>query len=109
VLVPHLASGALNSYARFASTKGGIDAAREAAAANGGGGGVHGGGGGGGGGEACAFEAPSPRRLIAHLRGRIHDVGPMTVADYMREALTNPVGGYYMQGGVWACSLSTPS
>ena len=36
---------------------------------------------------------------MAHLRGRIHDVGPMTVADYMREALTNPVGGYYMQGG----------
>lgn len=55
----------------------------------------------GSGGAAAAAPGvdPAPRRLLAHLRGRIHDVGPLTVADYMREALTNPVGGYYMRGG----------
>ena len=53
----------------------------------------------GGGGAAAPGVDPAPRRLLAHLRGRIHDVGPLTVADYMREALTNPVGGYYMRGG----------
>lgn len=46
------------------------------------------------------LSAQPPHDLMGHLRNRIHDVGPLTVADYMRESLTNPVGGYYMKGGM---------
>ena len=33
-----------------------------------------------------------------HLKGRIEETGPVTVADYMTIALTHPDGGYYMSG-----------
>ena len=36
--------------------------------------------------------------LSAHLAARIARQGPMTVADYMAEALTHPRHGYYMRG-----------
>ncbi|MGE4561452.1 MAG: SAM-dependent methyltransferase, partial [Rhodospirillales bacterium] len=34
--------------------------------------------------------------LAAHLRQRISENGPLTVAEYMAEALGNPEHGYYM-------------
>nr|XP_006135286.1 protein arginine methyltransferase NDUFAF7, mitochondrial [Pelodiscus sinensis] len=34
--------------------------------------------------------------LLKHLTFKIKSTGPITVAEYMREALTNPVEGYYM-------------
>ena len=36
--------------------------------------------------------------LSAHLAARIARQGPMTLADYMAEALTHPRHGYYMRG-----------
>lgn len=41
------------------------------------------------------------RALLDHLETRIKVVGPLTVADYVREVLTNPIAGYYMQGNVF--------
>lgn len=37
--------------------------------------------------------------LAEHLRKRIRLAGPITVADYMREALGHPEYGYYRRGG----------
>ena len=34
--------------------------------------------------------------LASQLRARILATGPITVADYMKEVLTNPSSGYYM-------------
>eukprot|EP00049_Salpingoeca_infusionum_P007800 m.126293 g.126293 ORF g.126293 m.126293 type:complete len:465 (-) comp13828_c0_seq2:1513-2907(-) len=34
--------------------------------------------------------------LLAHLRARIKISGPLSVADYMREAILNPASGYYV-------------
>ncbi|KAJ6664750.1 hypothetical protein lerEdw1_006323 [Lerista edwardsae] len=34
--------------------------------------------------------------MLKHLRMKIKSTGPITVAEYMREVLTNPVMGYYM-------------
>ncbi|CAM4536885.1 unnamed protein product [Lepidochelys olivacea] len=34
--------------------------------------------------------------LLKHLMFKIKSTGPITVAEYMREVLTNPVRGYYM-------------
>eukprot|EP00038_Savillea_parva_P008137 m.174988 g.174988 ORF g.174988 m.174988 type:complete len:528 (+) comp13909_c0_seq1:88-1671(+) len=53
---------------------------------------------------ASSTALSSQRPLLHHLRNRIHDVGPLTVADCMREALTNPLGGYYMKGGMIGAS-----
>ncbi|MEO3428478.1 SAM-dependent methyltransferase [Pelagibius sp. CAU 1746] len=36
--------------------------------------------------------------LLDHLRRRLEREGMLSVADYMGEALTHPVGGYYMRG-----------
>ncbi|KAJ8891486.1 hypothetical protein PR048_004014 [Dryococelus australis] len=38
--------------------------------------------------------------LLRNLRSKIQAVGPITVAEYMKEVLTNPVSGYYMHGNV---------
>lgn len=38
--------------------------------------------------------------LARQLRARIKAVGPITVAEYMKEVLTNPVTGYYMSRDV---------
>uniref|UniRef100_T1JN65 Protein arginine methyltransferase NDUFAF7 n=1 Tax=Strigamia maritima TaxID=126957 RepID=T1JN65_STRMM len=37
----------------------------------------------------------SETKLIKHLKSEIKLRGPITVADYMRHALKNPIGGYY--------------
>jgi len=38
----------------------------------------------------------SHSKLVKQIQARILTGGPITVADYMREVLTNPSGGYYM-------------
>ncbi|XP_038074573.1 protein arginine methyltransferase NDUFAF7, mitochondrial-like isoform X2 [Patiria miniata] len=38
---------------------------------------------------------------VQHLRRCIQTTGPLTVAEYMREVLTNPVTGYYMSQDVF--------
>ncbi|KAM8847417.1 protein arginine methyltransferase NDUFAF7, mitochondrial isoform 2-T2 [Synchiropus picturatus] len=40
-------------------------------------------------------EAP-PRSMFKHLTSKIRATGPLSVAEYMREVLTNPVSGYYV-------------
>lgn len=40
-------------------------------------------------------------KLLSHLKKRITMVGPLTVADYMKEVLTNPLSGYYMHRDVF--------
>ncbi|XP_056620165.1 protein arginine methyltransferase NDUFAF7, mitochondrial isoform X1 [Triplophysa dalaica] len=37
----------------------------------------------------------SNKTLLKHLAYKINATGPISVAEYMREALTNPVSGYY--------------
>ncbi|XP_071795562.1 protein arginine methyltransferase NDUFAF7, mitochondrial-like isoform X1 [Asterias amurensis] len=39
--------------------------------------------------------------VVKHLRRCIQTTGPLTVADYMREVLTNPITGYYMSKDVF--------
>lgn len=39
--------------------------------------------------------------LCKQLRGKIKSAGPITVADYMKEVLVNPIGGYYMHKDVF--------
>lgn len=39
--------------------------------------------------------------VLQRLQQRIRALGPITVADYMKEVLTSPFGGYYMQGDVF--------
>ncbi|XP_050406511.2 protein arginine methyltransferase NDUFAF7, mitochondrial [Patella vulgata] len=39
--------------------------------------------------------------LLRHLESRIKASGPLTVAEYMKEVLTNPVSGYYMNRDVF--------
>eukprot|EP00058_Branchiostoma_floridae_P024793 XP_002610283.1 hypothetical protein BRAFLDRAFT_126844 [Branchiostoma floridae] len=39
--------------------------------------------------------------LLKHLRSQLKAAGPITVADYMREVLTNPTAGYYMHKDVF--------
>ncbi|XP_053566994.1 protein arginine methyltransferase NDUFAF7, mitochondrial [Bombina bombina] len=41
-------------------------------------------------------ECNSVTSLLKHLTFKIKSTGPITVAEYMREVLTNPVKGYYM-------------
>eukprot|EP00794_Sanderia_malayensis_P020207 gene20207-22183_t len=42
--------------------------------------------------------------FIEHLQRRIQISGPLTVAAYMKEALTNPIWGYYMKKDVFGPS-----
>ncbi|KAK6297254.1 hypothetical protein J4Q44_G00318370 [Coregonus suidteri] len=43
-------------------------------------------------------EKPMPRNsMLRHLTSKIKATGPISVAEYMREVLTNPVTGYYVQ------------
>ncbi|ESO90134.1 hypothetical protein LOTGIDRAFT_64084, partial [Lottia gigantea] len=39
--------------------------------------------------------------LLRHLKARIKANGPITVAEYMKEVLINPVSGYYMNNDVF--------
>ncbi|KAG7316424.1 hypothetical protein KOW79_019965 [Hemibagrus wyckioides] len=41
-------------------------------------------------------QVPSPS-ILRHLVSKITATGPITVAEYMREVLTNPVSGYYVK------------
>lgn len=45
--------------------------------------------------------ALSELSLSKHLQAKILATGPITVADYMREVLTNPAAGYYMSRDVF--------
>ncbi|XP_066993538.2 protein arginine methyltransferase NDUFAF7, mitochondrial isoform X2 [Anabrus simplex] len=49
---------------------------------------------------ACRPTIPE-NTVLRHLRARIKASGPITVADYMREVLLNPVAGYYMHRDVF--------
>ncbi|KAF6730376.1 NADH dehydrogenase [ubiquinone] complex I, assembly factor 7 [Oryzias melastigma] len=40
---------------------------------------------------------PGPS-MLKHLTSKIKSTGPITVAEYMKEVLTNPVTGYYVRG-----------
>ncbi|RVE56159.1 hypothetical protein OJAV_G00233650 [Oryzias javanicus] len=40
---------------------------------------------------------PGPS-MLKHLTSKIKATGPITVAEYMKEVLTNPVTGYYVRG-----------
>lgn len=40
-------------------------------------------------------------KLFKQIKARILAGGPITVADYMKEVLTNPVAGYYMNQDVF--------
>lgn len=40
-------------------------------------------------------------KLFRQIKARILAGGPITVADYMKEVLTNPVAGYYMNRDVF--------
>ena len=46
-----------------------------------------------GSGEAVAPKPAPASALVEHLKARIQVVGPMSVADYIREVLTSPVAG----------------
>jgi len=39
---------------------------------------------------------PDDQKLLRELCGKIRFTGPITIAEYMREVLTNPVHGFYM-------------
>lgn len=43
----------------------------------------------------------SENKLFKQIQARILAGGPITVADYMREVLTNPSAGYYMNRDVF--------
>jgi len=40
-------------------------------------------------------------KLLNQIKARILASGPITVANYMSEVLTNPIGGYYMNQDVF--------
>lgn len=44
----------------------------------------------------ASADIPAELSLIQRLTTRIQTGGPITVAHYMREVLTNPTAGYYM-------------
>ncbi|XP_074541222.1 protein arginine methyltransferase NDUFAF7, mitochondrial isoform X2 [Halichoeres trimaculatus] len=46
-----------------------------------------------------AEEKPRPS-MLRHLTSKIKATGPITVAEYMREVLTNPVTGYYVKNNM---------
>uniref|UniRef100_A0A8C6SB24 Protein arginine methyltransferase NDUFAF7 n=1 Tax=Neogobius melanostomus TaxID=47308 RepID=A0A8C6SB24_9GOBI len=44
-------------------------------------------------------EKPRPS-MLKHLTSKIKATGPISVAEYMREVLTNPVTGYYVRNNM---------
>jgi hypothetical protein len=49
--------------------------------------------------ETCVPPSKIKRESVSlarQLRAKIKAMGPITVAEYMKEVLTNPVAGYYM-------------
>lgn len=56
--------------------------------------------------RCCSSEANSTikekgNKLFKQIQARILAGGPITVAEYMREVLTNPTAGYYMKQDVF--------
>ncbi|XP_049613769.1 protein arginine methyltransferase NDUFAF7, mitochondrial [Syngnathus scovelli] len=47
--------------------------------------------------SSCSEEDASGSTMLRHLTSKIKATGPISVAEYMREALTNPVMGYYVK------------
>uniref|UniRef100_A0A7N6AEP3 Protein arginine methyltransferase NDUFAF7 n=1 Tax=Anabas testudineus TaxID=64144 RepID=A0A7N6AEP3_ANATE len=41
-----------------------------------------------------------PHSMLRHLTSKIKSTGPISVAEYMREVLTNPVTGYYVRNNM---------
>jgi NADH dehydrogenase [ubiquinone] 1 alpha subcomplex assembly factor 7 len=56
--------------------------------------------------QSCSTACVPPRKikksasLARQLHAKIKTMGPITVAEYMKEVLTNPVSGYYMHRDV---------
>lgn len=47
-------------------------------------------------------DLPSPKENVSkYLTSKIKTSGPVTIADYMRAVLTNPISGYYMHRDVF--------
>ncbi|KAL6486652.1 hypothetical protein MHYP_G00060440 [Metynnis hypsauchen] len=46
---------------------------------------------------SMSVEGRSDPSMLRHLTSKITATGPITVAEYMREVLTNPVSGYYVK------------
>ncbi|XP_055981632.1 protein arginine methyltransferase NDUFAF7, mitochondrial [Sorex fumeus] len=55
---------------------------------------------GGGPARGLSSHGPAGTRLLRHLAYKIKASGPLSVAEYMREVLTNPAQGYYMHRDV---------
>ncbi|XP_068012200.1 protein arginine methyltransferase NDUFAF7, mitochondrial isoform X2 [Melanerpes formicivorus] len=53
----------------------------------------------GAGGQVDTEGSSGPTAMLRHLLLKLRATGPVTVAEYMREALTNPGQGYYTRGG----------
>lgn len=51
--------------------------------------------------EAKPDKPQASNDLTKHLTAKILATGPVTVAEYMREVLTNPLSGYYMNRDVF--------
>lgn len=54
---------------------------------------------------ACARRAQVFKRrrysFFCDIKSKIKMTGPISIAEYMREVLTNPKGGYYMKNDVF--------
>uniref|UniRef100_A0A7N6FHC8 Protein arginine methyltransferase NDUFAF7 n=1 Tax=Anabas testudineus TaxID=64144 RepID=A0A7N6FHC8_ANATE len=52
----------------------------------------------------CQSSSPDlekpPHSMLRHLTSKIKSTGPISVAEYMREVLTNPVTGYYVRNNM---------
>ncbi|XP_014326552.1 protein arginine methyltransferase NDUFAF7, mitochondrial [Xiphophorus maculatus] len=47
--------------------------------------------------SSSAQDRKSHPSMLKHLSAKIRSTGPITVSEYMREVLTNPVAGYYVR------------
>lgn len=47
------------------------------------------------------YYSTKKNELIDHLKKSIRETGPISIAQYMREVLTNSLSGYYMTGDVF--------
>lgn len=52
----------------------------------------------------CFCTSVASNKLLEYLKGRIKATGPVSIATYMKEALTNPRWGYYMTKDVFGTS-----
>uniref|UniRef100_A0A0S7EH93 Protein arginine methyltransferase NDUFAF7 n=2 Tax=Poeciliopsis prolifica TaxID=188132 RepID=A0A0S7EH93_9TELE len=47
--------------------------------------------------SSSAQDRKSRPSMLKHLSAKIRSTGPISVSEYMREVLTNPVAGYYVR------------